>query len=107
MCQQCHAGPGVEREEWAKGMSPSPPDLTRAAGHWQSQEVFWILKHGIKMSAMPSFGGTHDDPTLWNIAGFVKELPKMTPAQYAAVKSEEGEHSGHGGHEAAEGGHSH
>jgi mono/diheme cytochrome c family protein len=110
MCQQCHGGPGVERAEWARGLNPSPPDLTRTADDWRSREVFWILKHGIKMSAMPSFGGTHDDATLWSIAAFVKQLPKVSPARYAEIESEHGEeggHSGHGAQDAGEGGHSH
>ena len=49
MCQGCHGGPGVEPEEWAGGMLPTPPDLTKAASEWKPNEIFWILKHGIKM----------------------------------------------------------
>lgn len=85
MCQHCHAGPGVERAEWAKGMRPQPPHLTEAASHWKMEEVFWIARHGVKMTGMPAFGPTHDDETLWNIAAFVKDLPGMTPEDYAAT----------------------
>jgi mono/diheme cytochrome c family protein len=84
-CQHCHAGPGVERSEWASGMRPQPPHLTEAAAEWELQEVFWLAKHGAKMTGMPAFGPSHDDETLWNIAAFVKELPAMTPERYAAL----------------------
>lgn len=88
MCEHCHAGPGVEREEWAQGMLPRPPHLTQAAANWRPREVLWIVKHGIKMSGMPSFGETHPDQALWRVVAFVKELPAMTPETYAAFATE-------------------
>ena len=108
MCAQCHGGPGAEAAEWTKGMLPQPPHLTHAASEWRAREVFWMLKHGIKMSAMPAFGGTHDDATLWNITAFAKQLPGMSAEQYAAIPAEE-EHGegGHGGAGSGEEGHSH
>lgn len=98
MCQHCHAGPGVERAEWAGGMRPIPPHLTEAAAEWEAGEVFWLVKHGAKMSGMPAFGPTHSDERLWEIAAFVKQLPAMTPEQYAAA----GGQSGQGGSESGE-----
>lgn len=95
MCQHCHGGVGAEREGWAQGMRPKPPALAHAAARWQPREIFWIAKHGIKMSGMPAFGGTHDDRALWNIAAFVAAMPTMPAAQYAAYPREHGE-GGHG-----------
>jgi len=85
MCQHCHAGPGAERASWARGMRPRPPHLAEAAARWKLSEVFWIAKHGVRMTGMPAFGPTHDDRTLWGIAAFVKRLPAMTPEEYAAL----------------------
>ena len=96
MCQHCHAGPGVERSPWASGMRPRPPHLAEAAAEWEAQEVFWIVKHGVKMSGMPAFGPTHDDRALWGIVAFVKELPAMTPEEYAisgGANDKGGEHA--------------
>lgn len=93
MCQHCHAGPGVDRAEWARGMLPQPPLLAEAALEWEINEVFWIVKHGLKMTGMPAFGPTHDEKTLWSIAAFVNELPTMTAEEYAAFES--GHNGGH------------
>jgi mono/diheme cytochrome c family protein len=98
MCQQCHAGPGAEREEWASGMRPRPPHLTEAAAEWELAQVYWIAKHGVKMTGMPAFGPSHDDHTLWSIAAFVKELPAMTPERYAGMGGAENHRHGSGGH---------
>src|SRR5690606_5273338 len=56
MCQNCHAGPGAEREDWASGMRPRPPYLTEAAAKWELQQLYWIVKHGVKLTGMPAFG---------------------------------------------------
>lgn len=96
MCAHCHGGVGRSRAEWAQTMRPKPPALARAAAQWKPRELFWLVKHGVKMSGMPAFGPTHDDQTIWNIAAFVKEMPGMTAEQYAAFEAE-----GHGDHEHA------
>ena len=88
MCHHCHGGPGAARAGWASGMRPRPPHLVEAASEWEPGEVFWLLRHGVKMSGMPAFGPTHDDRTLWNIVAFVKDLPGMTPERYAALGGE-------------------
>ncbi|MBW7851390.1 MAG: cytochrome c [Rhodospirillales bacterium] len=91
-CQTCHGGPGAKRAEWASGMRPRPPHLAEAATEWELREIYWLAKHGAKMTGMPAFGPTHDDQTLWAIAAFVKELPGMTPELYqqAGKQSAEG-----------------
>ena len=100
MCAHCHGGVGEARAYWAEGMRPHPPALAEVADQWSAAEVFWLVKHGAKMTGMPAFGPTHDDATVWNIAAFVKALPAMPQAQYAAYSSE------HGGGQ-AEGDHTH
>ncbi|MCC4299065.1 c-type cytochrome [Aurantimonas coralicida] len=92
MCQHCHAGPGVERAEWVNGMRPVPPHLAEAAEEREPREVFWLVKHGVKMSGMPSFGQSHDDPAIWNLTAFVGELPAMTPERYAAFGKSSSSH---------------
>jgi cytochrome c553 len=99
MCQECHGGPGAEPEEFAAGMTPDPPNLARASRQWSVPEIFWIAKHGIRMSAMPAFGKMDEDEELWKIAAFVKALPTISPGEYAALpnaheheESEEGHH---------------
>ncbi|HET6912367.1 MAG TPA: cytochrome c [Rhodanobacteraceae bacterium] len=85
MCTGCHLRPGMEDSELRKGMYPQPPNLSKV--HVDPQDAFWVIKHGIKMSAMPAWGldGSHDDPTIWSMVAFIEKLPGMTPAQYKAI----------------------
>ena len=83
MCTGCHLPPGGKESEMREGMYPKPPDLSRV--HIAPQDAFWVIKHGIKMSAMPAWGESHDDPTIWSMVAFLQKLPSMSPAQYEAI----------------------
>ena len=84
MCTGCHLGPGVEKSEMSQGLYPQAPELARGSTHSAAQE-FWMIKHGIKLSAMPAWGVTHDDNLIWDMVSFIRALPKMSPAQYQAA----------------------
>lgn len=83
MCVVCHGAPGVERGEFGRGMTPTPPALSEAAGQFSSRELFWIAKHGIKLAGMPAFGPTHSDEEIWGIVAFLKRLEGMSEEEYA------------------------
>lgn len=104
-CVHCHGAPGAKPHEWVSGMTPNPPPLSRAAKTWSVNEIFWIVKHGVKMSGMPPFGPDHDDRTIWNIAAFVDALPGMTPEEYAGYTGQAS--GGEGGHSHAAGASAH
>ena len=80
-CAVCHGAPGVPRNDIAEGLYPQPADLAQSAKIYSSAELFWILKHGIKMTGMPNWSD-HSDDELWATVAFVKELPGMTAKQY-------------------------
>ena len=102
MCTQCHLKPGMKDSEIRPGLYPQPPNLSQV--RVEPRDAFWVIKHGIKMSAMPAWGGGHDDPTIWSMVAFLQKLPDMTPAQYKDIVArapadhdmdmgEEGDHS--------------
>jgi cytochrome c len=88
MCVTCHGAPGVEKSESGQGLNPPAPNLSESVTDLSPQEVFWILKNGIKMTGMPAFGPTHDDEKLWDLTAFVKGLPDMTAEQYRQMQEE-------------------
>jgi hypothetical protein len=44
--------------------------------------MYWVIKHGIKTSAMPAWGRTHSDARIWAMVAFIKQLPTLNPEQY-------------------------
>ena len=83
-CAVCHGAPGVPRDDIAEGMYPKPPDLAVTAKRYTDGELFWILKHGLKMTGMPSWAD-HSDAELWATVAFLKRLPGMTEQQYGEL----------------------
>jgi mono/diheme cytochrome c family protein len=84
MCTGCHLGPGVEKSEMSQGLYPPAPELARGNDHTPAQQ-FWIIKHGVKLSAMPAWGRTHNDELIWDLVAFIRQMPKMSPDQYKAA----------------------
>lgn len=96
-CSSCHAAPGVEAGEMAKGMYPSPPTLTNAVIQWAPGELFWIIRNGIKMSGMSAWP-SHSDEDIWDIVAFLQKLPNMSEQDYGELIKESMEAGGHAGH---------
>lgn len=80
-CSVCHLAPGVSHSALRRGLYPHPPNLAQQQPP-DPQRAFWVIKHGIKMSAMPAWGTNLDDPAIWELVAFVERLPAMTPEDY-------------------------
>ena len=84
MCSTCHLAPGMKRTEISWGLYPRAPELRRGS-QLTPAEQFWVVKHGIKMTGMPSWGVTHDDELLWDIVAFLRKIPELTADEYQAL----------------------
>jgi mono/diheme cytochrome c family protein len=94
MCAPCHGAPGRQPEAVGKGLLPEPPDLAEVAAAWSPGEIFWITKHGVRMTGMPAFGPTHTDAELWEVVALVERLAELSPADYRVLTaSPAGRHS--------------
>lgn len=83
MCASCHLAPGKKDSELRSGLYPLPPNLSET--NVDPREAFWVIKHGLKMSAMPAWGMSHDDAMIWSMVAFLRKLPGMTPEQYREI----------------------
>lgn len=93
-CAVCHGAPGVERGDLAEGLYPRPPNLADAARTYTPRELFWIVKHGIRMTGMPSWGD-HSDDELWATVAFLQELVEMSSQDYAKLIAASRAQGGH------------
>jgi mono/diheme cytochrome c family protein len=83
-CVVCHGGPGLEPTAIAQGLNPAPPDLFKATRKPQTAEMFWVIKNGLKMTAMPGFGKTQTDAQIWAVAAFLSKAPGISAQDFAA-----------------------
>ena len=82
-CAQCHGGPGSAQAKIGQSMQPLPGPLVDASARWQPRELYWITKHGIKMSGMPAWQFHLSDADLWAVVSFMGVLPTLSARDYA------------------------
>lgn len=88
-CEPCHAGPGLRQSPVAAAMYPAPPALDDRVADWESEELFWIVRHGFKFTGMPQWPGDGRDDEVWPVVAFLRRLPGMSPSEYAELTGRE------------------
>lgn len=81
-CAVCHGSAKGEKSPSpiAKGEYPRPPQLaTDGVEDDPEGYSFWKIKHGIRLTGMPSFGYTLKDEQIWTLALFLKHMDKLPP----------------------------
>ncbi|AHL77417.1 cytochrome C [Stutzerimonas stutzeri] len=81
-CLACHGGPGKKRSLIVQQMTPEPPFLPPRIAHWEPQELFLIVKHGVKFTAMPAWPAPQRDDEVWAVVAFLQALPGMSEQRY-------------------------
>jgi thiosulfate dehydrogenase len=86
-CAICHgtAKGDASASPIAKGEYPAPPQLaTNGVEEDPEGYSFWMIKHGIRWTGMPSWAGTLNDEQIWTVALFLKHMDKLPPAAQQA-----------------------
>ena len=81
-CAICHgtAAGDASASPVAKGLYPAPPQLGSDGVEDDPEGVsFWKIKHGIRLTGMPSWGSTLNDRQIWTLALFLKHMDKLPP----------------------------
>lgn len=84
-CAACHGAPGQLASPIAQQLTPVPPGLYSASQDFSPSQLFWIIKHGVKLTAMPAWPAQERDDEIWAMVAFVRHLPTLTPPGYAAL----------------------
>ncbi|MFC5496926.1 c-type cytochrome [Caenimonas terrae] len=65
----------------ARGLYQKPPQMaTDGVEDDPEGTSFWKIKHGLRLTGMPSFGSTLSDKEIWTLALFLKHMDKLPPA---------------------------
>ena len=81
-CVRCHGAPGIAPEPFALGLRPAPANLANTAIEWPPADLFWTIKHGLKMTGMPAWEFRLPDDALWAIVAYLQVLPYESPRDY-------------------------
>ena len=86
-CVACHGAAAIAREQWVNGLNPQPPYLLDANQKWSSSQLYWIVRNGIKMTAMPAWRESMTDAQMRDVAAFVAIMSKLPPQTYGGWRS--------------------
>jgi len=89
-CASCHGAPGDPQSPLAREMTPAVPLLQDTANTWTAAQLFWIVKHGIKFTAMPAWTAQHRDDEIWPVVAFLQRLPQLSPEEYRRLAQGDG-----------------
>jgi len=85
-CAVCHGSArGTAPSPIARGLYQKPPQFaTDGVEDDPESASFWKIKHGIRLTGMPSFGYSLEDRQIWTLALFLKNMDKLPPAALQA-----------------------
>lgn len=86
-CVSCHGAPGMGQSPLALMMRPAPQHLPAVVGQFTDPELFWILREGVRFSAMPAWPSETNHDEIWAVVAFLRQLPSMTADQFAVLRT--------------------
>jgi len=82
VCANCHGRPGFGQSVVALSMSPQPQYLPKVLDQFTPAELYLIVNHGVRFSAMPSWPTSQRADEVWSMVAFLRQLPKMDAKTY-------------------------
>jgi cytochrome c553 len=88
-CAVCHGDPARPQNPAFLAMVPPPPPLSPLIEEWDPEELFWIVKHGVKFTGMPAWPAAERDDEVWAVTAFLLQLPELSRRDYRALVGEQ------------------
>lgn len=93
-CRPCHGSPDLPQPQIVQKMTPAPPYLPTHVSRWQNEELFYIVKHGIKFTGMPAWPSFQRDDEVWAMVAFLRRFPGLKSDEYRRLVQGEAAPSG-------------
>ncbi|HSB11232.1 MAG TPA: cytochrome c [Blastocatellia bacterium] len=80
MCAQCHGHLNGRASVLGASFYPPAPQLPGHGTSYSDAEVFWIIKHGIRNTSMPSWRNLLSDENIRQVAAYIKRMDSLPAA---------------------------
>jgi thiosulfate dehydrogenase len=85
-CAFCHGGAKAKVSPMQNKFNPPVPQLIAKVPEDPDNWLFWVTKHGVRMTGMPSWDGIMSDEEIWKVVAFLKHSDKLPPETAEAWK---------------------
>jgi mono/diheme cytochrome c family protein len=85
MCARCHSTPDGKASIYGQSFYPPAPQLPQGMSQYTDAQLFRVIKHGIRNTGMPAWGGMLSDEEIWQLVSLLKnsqDLPLRVEAQW-------------------------
>jgi mono/diheme cytochrome c family protein len=77
MCSRCHGASKESDNTFGQSFYPPAPQLPLARISYTDGELFWIVKHGIRNTAMPAWGTFLSDQEIWQVITLLRKFDSL------------------------------
>lgn len=78
-CSDCHGGPANPNSDYGKSFYPRVPQFMKQAPDMPDHENFYVIKHGVRWTAMPAWGNIMTDSEIWQVVTLLSHFDKLPP----------------------------
>jgi thiosulfate dehydrogenase len=78
-CASCHGGLLQRVSPMRAKFNPPVPQIINRVPQDPDAHLFWIAKHGIRLTGMPTWDGVLSDNQIWQAIAFVKHSANLPP----------------------------
>ena len=79
-CSDCHGRPDNPVSDYGASFSPRAPQFMQAHPSSPENQDFYIIKNGVRRSAMPAWGSIMADSEIWQVVTFLHRLDNLPPS---------------------------
>jgi mono/diheme cytochrome c family protein len=77
MCARCHGLSKESDNSLGQSFYPPAPHLPLRGTSYSEAEMFWLVKHGIRNTAMPAWGNLLADEDIWRVAMLINHFGSL------------------------------
>jgi mono/diheme cytochrome c family protein len=89
-CAVCHGGGALRISPLRSKFSPPVPQIINRVPHDPDGNLWWLTKHGVRLTGMPAWDGILSDDEMWKTISFLKHSNKLPPEALAAWRTAAG-----------------
>jgi mono/diheme cytochrome c family protein len=79
-CADCHGRPDNPLSDYGASFYPPAPQFMKVHPRLPDSVTFYIIKNGVRRSAMPAWGNIMADSEIWEVVLFLSHLDDLPPA---------------------------